>query len=1142
MRRNMTVKTGKKIIKAVILAVGAAVLIAVGISLKTEKTELPLSQDGYYEIDSAQDYFAFWKKVNTDESGARGRLMRDICLNDTENYGEWSQNAPENRSGAVNFFYGFFDGNGHTIYGLYSETGYGLVERNRGQISNLTIKDSLIVGEAGEMAGGICRENYRLISSCSFEGEIIAKGSAGAYLDEAGGICCENTGTIEKCGFAGILNVQWSWPSGHGAGICPDNRGWIEGCYNAAELTDTPWLQGRFYAIADQKERSCIVFKGAGWLLSETGQFFELSRQQEGFIPALQEKDLYMLFVDRDETEGDVLFEGLIPWDRKETGDGQAALKELLEDELVKELVWQVLLNRDGALEQLKITPQEGGMCLSDGEETIFLGINPTAYGNPQDYEDGYERLWAQCGDILGERAEGWQHNTWHLGEVSAVGREFVLYQTEDGRQGFFWKQDERLYQVEESLGETADGRENMALINEIWDDEGEEEGQTWTEKTMYETMLWKLWENQQPTDGISWESPAVRDAVYKQLTGNEESIPPWEDLRKIEKLTVTHFDRISSLRDLEKLPDLKELHLEGNYKAQVSMDLTKEMAPKLRDLYISNVELQDITFLEQLPQLDSLYIVACGVEDISPIQCQKNLWDVSFYGNSIENIWPLRNCKKLQILSLSYNNIEDITALASLSKLEEIGLAQNRISNIEALQWLPRLKKVNFNCNQVSDLTPLAEQTGLVGLGAYDNQISDITPLKKLTELENLSLDVNEIQDISVLKDMSKLQYLGLSGNEILDFTPALGLDQLVFLSVGDNPGQDIGDLIFVPHLGIGNGSFYEDGEKQKEAQSYLDLYYSEKELLAEDMVTGDLNGDGLSDVVVLGLSQTCEDEVYDDRRKAYPLLAKPEGGFEQITPIMVSGPDSGGIYGDPYQGMLISNGRLVIQIYGGSSWRWGYTDIYEYENGEMISKWELKIEHCTHTSGYNYQINNLGNGSGRFYAIAGQWEQTVRMLLLEEWNGSLSKVEREFKQMWEALLSEEELTLPSVHAAVYQPEIVEGGYGYQYVIHHSFFETEKTPEEALLTAAEECLKDYRRLPVVCYTTEEIKNNFDCLAGVELPEYFYFGYSEYGIPELVVYKGCSVNEDGSYTHKCSVWLPADEYWVWDRDIYYEEQ
>ncbi|MCI3939462.1 hypothetical protein MQX03_20010 [Chryseobacterium aahli] len=43
------------------------------------------------------------------------------------------------------------------------------------------------------------------------------------------------------------------------------------------------------------------------------------------------------------------------------------------------------------------------------------------------------------------------------------------------------------------------------------------------------------------------------------------------------------------------------------------------------------------------------------------------------------------------------------------------------------------------------------------------------------------------------------------------------------------------------------------------------------------------------------------------------------------------------GGMMGDPYQDMEIKKGILEITQAGGSSWKWGYTDKYRFQNGQF-------------------------------------------------------------------------------------------------------------------------------------------------------------------------------------------------------------
>ena len=43
------------------------------------------------------------------------------------------------------------------------------------------------------------------------------------------------------------------------------------------------------------------------------------------------------------------------------------------------------------------------------------------------------------------------------------------------------------------------------------------------------------------------------------------------------------------------------------------------------------------------------------------------------------------------------------------------------------------------------------------------------------------------------------------------------------------------------------------------------------------------------------------------------------------------------GGMMGDPFGEIEINNGILLISHNGGSSWKWGHTDKYRYQNGEF-------------------------------------------------------------------------------------------------------------------------------------------------------------------------------------------------------------
>ena len=207
--------------------------------------------EGVYQISNKLELYAFAKIVNRFEPSANAVLTADIVVNtgvlktdgnladDVSSFTSWTPIGYWNSSSDNVYYSGTFDGQNHTISGLYfndTSTSYvGLFGYlgSGGEIKNVGVIDSYISGS--DTVGGICGENNSgTITGCYNTGAV---SSSGYYV---GGVCavnkggkiigCYNTGTV-----SGVNGV---------GGVCAVNNSTITGCYNTGEVIGTTYVGG----------------------------------------------------------------------------------------------------------------------------------------------------------------------------------------------------------------------------------------------------------------------------------------------------------------------------------------------------------------------------------------------------------------------------------------------------------------------------------------------------------------------------------------------------------------------------------------------------------------------------------------------------------------------------------------------------------------------------------------------------------------------------------------------------------------------------------------------------------------------------------------------------------------------------------
>ena len=199
-----------------------------------------------YKISSAENLYWFAEQVNSGKTNINAVLTDNITINSDvldengnlitgKTFTQWTPiGNSDNRA-----YTGTFDGDGHTISGLYYNGDgdgdyaglFGYV--NGGWVQNVNIADSYISnnGAAGDF-GGVCGRNKGTITNCSFSGSVTCEDT----FTYVGGVCGSNLGTIENSYNAGtVTSVGYSTFLGGVCGYNP-NGSTIRNCYNTGAV------------------------------------------------------------------------------------------------------------------------------------------------------------------------------------------------------------------------------------------------------------------------------------------------------------------------------------------------------------------------------------------------------------------------------------------------------------------------------------------------------------------------------------------------------------------------------------------------------------------------------------------------------------------------------------------------------------------------------------------------------------------------------------------------------------------------------------------------------------------------------------------------------------------------------------------
>ncbi|KAG5053782.1 hypothetical protein JHK85_006292 [Glycine max] len=373
--------------------------------------------------------------------------------------------------------------------------------------------------------------------------------------------------------------------------------------------------------------------------------------------------------------------------------------------------------------------------------------------------------------------------------------------------------------------------------------------------QALLQSGWWYAYQN--ISDHCYWDGVFCNEAgSVTQIYPDYLSIPPLEELRRIQKLNVSAFPNLVYL-------DLNGMALTGTIPKEIST-LTK-----LTYLVLSNNCLQGSIPVEiwNLTQLVELYLD----------------------NNSLTGSIPstLGRLKNLVFLILDSNHIQGELmpkAFSNLTQLKHLDVSRNSLSGVipSTLGELKNLEHLSLYSNKFEGLLPMevGNLTQLKELYLSNNSLTGSIP-STLSQLENLTylfLDSNHIEGRlmpKTLSNLTELKHLDVSWNSLRGVIPStLGeLKNLVKLYLQSNQFEgplpiEVGNLTQLQELILSNNSLTGSissslGQLQNLTMLLLDSNHIEGKLMPKmfsnltQLEQLDVSGNSLSGVIPCTLGQ---------------------------------------------------------------------------------------------------------------------------------------------------------------------------------------------------------------------------------------------------------------------------------------------
>jgi internalin A len=187
------------------------------------------------------------------------------------------------------------------------------------------------------------------------------------------------------------------------------------------------------------------------------------------------------------------------------------------------------------------------------------------------------------------------------------------------------------------------------------------------------------------------------------------------------------------------------DFHGDAALEAEVRLKLSKKPSDPISKSELANVK--------------SLNLTKNGhhVDDLDPcvMPLFTGLKDLFLGEGELDDLTPIQTLTTLESLRASGTHIKDLRPISHLGKLDRLDLSKTPIVDIEPLKTLTALTELQLDDTSVEDITPLANMKKLQKLHLRNTPVKNLAPLKDLRDLRLLEVQGTPVVDTSMLQPL---------------------------------------------------------------------------------------------------------------------------------------------------------------------------------------------------------------------------------------------------------------------------------------------------------------------------------------------------------------------------------------------------